>query len=243
MYEWCLIFHREHGRSPTRKEATKRGLEISEDPSFQASKGWLDKFSRKYQIEFTPLKIVPPKLKKAGNSNSDSEPGSAKSKSDSSGFEGISALMQTMQMMQPQQQATEPEPSHWNYSYPVAAQGNRQSPFDPENLKISSFFNTNAKKTNVEESNFMKGENFQVPDQSGHYLPPVNNGFNYLYGFPLGYQPNYPATYQNNLDERSYPSYINSNQLQSDIARFLKSGNNFEMKHNINNHMKFEGSN
>jgi len=66
LYEWYLAFQNEHNRPPTRKEATKRALEITDDPKFQASKGWLDKFSRKFKVEFTPLKIVPPKTFKKG---------------------------------------------------------------------------------------------------------------------------------------------------------------------------------
>jgi len=66
LYEWYISFQNEHNRPPTRKEATKRALEITDDPKFQASKGWLDKFSRKFKVEFTPLKIVPPKTFKKG---------------------------------------------------------------------------------------------------------------------------------------------------------------------------------
>jgi len=39
-------------------------LELSKDIEFKASKGWLDKFSRKYDIEFTPLKVFPSRAKK-----------------------------------------------------------------------------------------------------------------------------------------------------------------------------------
>ena len=59
-----MTFQTEHGRPPSRKETTAKALELSGDPSFQASKGWLDKFSRKFNIEFTPLKIIPPRGRK-----------------------------------------------------------------------------------------------------------------------------------------------------------------------------------
>jgi len=62
--EWCRKFQSDTGRAPTRKEAGKKALELNNDPTFKGSKGWLDKFSKKFQIEFTPLKVFPPKVKK-----------------------------------------------------------------------------------------------------------------------------------------------------------------------------------
>lgn len=64
LYEWCLKFQQEKGRAPTRKEAAQVALEYSHDEAFKASKGWLDKFSKKYQIDFTPLKVFPSRAKK-----------------------------------------------------------------------------------------------------------------------------------------------------------------------------------
>ena len=64
LFEWCIEFQKEKGRPPTRKEAAKRALELSSDEQFKASKGWLDKFSKKYQVEFTPLKVFPSRGKK-----------------------------------------------------------------------------------------------------------------------------------------------------------------------------------
>jgi hypothetical protein len=90
LHLWCMDFQNEHGRPPSRKEATQKALELSGDPNFQASKGWLDKFSRKYHIEFTPLKIIPPRNRKQVKTESDS--GSATSTRDSTLLEGISPL-------------------------------------------------------------------------------------------------------------------------------------------------------
>jgi hypothetical protein len=74
LLEWCRDFQSETGRMPTRKEAGKKALELNNDPKFKASKGWLDKFSRKFDIEFTPLKVFPPKVKRVKIQNSASSP-------------------------------------------------------------------------------------------------------------------------------------------------------------------------
>jgi hypothetical protein len=90
LFKWCSEFEKSHGRPPSRKETTERALELSGDPNFQASKGWLDKFSRKYHIEFTPLKIIPPRGRK--KMKTDSESGSATSSIESALAESISPL-------------------------------------------------------------------------------------------------------------------------------------------------------
>lgn len=90
LFKWCSEFEKSHGRPPSRKETTERALELSGDPNFQASKGWLDKFSRKYHIEFTPLKIIPPRGRK--KMKTDSESGSATSNMESALTESISPL-------------------------------------------------------------------------------------------------------------------------------------------------------
>jgi hypothetical protein len=91
LHQWCMDFQNEHGRPPSRKEATQKALELSGDRTFQASKGWLDKFSRKYHIEFTPLKIIPPRgSRKKVKTECDS--GSATSTRDSTMLEGISPM-------------------------------------------------------------------------------------------------------------------------------------------------------
>lgn len=63
LFEWCNEFVESEGRTPTRKEAARKALELSNDPTFKASKGWLDKFSRKFDVEFTPLKVFPSRNK------------------------------------------------------------------------------------------------------------------------------------------------------------------------------------
>mmetsp|Transcript_5753 Transcript_5753/g.4945 ORF Transcript_5753/g.4945 Transcript_5753/m.4945 type:complete len:196 (+) Transcript_5753:654-1241(+) len=60
-----MNYQKDNSRPPTRKEAAKKALELSNDPTFKASKGWLDKFSRKNSIEFTPLKIFPSRKKRS----------------------------------------------------------------------------------------------------------------------------------------------------------------------------------
>jgi len=90
LFKWCSEFEKSHGRPPSRKETTEKALELSGDPNFQASKGWLDKFSRKYHIEFTPLKIIPPRGRK--KMKTDSESGSATSTHESGLTESISPL-------------------------------------------------------------------------------------------------------------------------------------------------------
>lgn len=76
LQEWCNNYFKDNGRHPTRKEAAKRALELSNDPTFKASKGWLDKFSRKFNIEFTPLKVFPSRKKKSdiGSISEDQSP-------------------------------------------------------------------------------------------------------------------------------------------------------------------------
>lgn len=43
---------------PTRKEFTSMALKLSNDTEFKASKGWLDKFSKRHRLDFTPSKNV-----------------------------------------------------------------------------------------------------------------------------------------------------------------------------------------
>mmetsp|Transcript_25335 Transcript_25335/g.22367 ORF Transcript_25335/g.22367 Transcript_25335/m.22367 type:complete len:183 (+) Transcript_25335:382-930(+) len=72
LVEWCMQFQKDNGRPPTRREATKKALQLSKDTEFKASKGWLDKFSRKFEIEFTPMKVFSGKGSRKGSGQLDS---------------------------------------------------------------------------------------------------------------------------------------------------------------------------
>jgi hypothetical protein len=239
LYEWVSLFQREYGRAPTRKEATKKALELSGDPTFQASKGWLDKFSRKYNIEFTPLKIIPPKNKKKADGFLEDDSGSAFSNSDSSGIDNISPLLQAMQPHQQQiQQPKELKMKQWTLETSVM-QTNEQEADAP---KINSFFSFG----NNNKSNLMEGLNFGKKDSIIHlepnlYQQPINEGMGFLYGYPMNYQHNFQMNYTPNLGD-NYPMNLPiNNQLHYEINGFFESGVSYDNNGFMHDsHMKIE---
>jgi len=62
LFDWCIQYQQTSGKPPTRRETAKKALELTNDANFKASKGWLDKFSRRYAIDFTPLKVFNKKV-------------------------------------------------------------------------------------------------------------------------------------------------------------------------------------
>jgi hypothetical protein len=234
LYEWCSLFQREYGRAPTRKEATKKALELSGDPTFQASKGWLDKFSRKYNIEFTPLKIIPPKNKKKPEEFLLDDSGSAFSNSDSTGIDNISPLLQAMQPQQQQiQQPKELKMKQW------ALEASTMQTTEPESdgPKLNTFFNF----TNTAKVNLMEGLNFGKKEPS-LFQQPMNEGMGFLYGYPMNlHQHNFQMNYAPNLGENYQMNLPINNQLHYEINGFFDSGvgydNNGFMR---DSHMKIE---
>jgi hypothetical protein len=239
LYEWCSLFQREYGRAPTRKEATKRALELSGDPTFQASKGWLDKFSRKYNIEFTPLKIIPPKNKKKAGGFLEDDSGSAFSNSDSSGVDNISPLLQAMQPQQQQQQPKELKLKQWTLENSIMQTNEHEG----DGPKINSFFNfaNNNKGNYMESLNFAKKESM-ITLEPKIYQQPINEGMGYLYGYPMNYhQQNFQMNYQPNLGENYQMNIPMNNQMHYEINGFFNSGMNYENNGYIqDSHMKIE---
>jgi len=56
LLQWITDFNKENGRNPNRRELRKKALEVSTEVGFKASKGWLDKFCKKFKIRLHPLK-------------------------------------------------------------------------------------------------------------------------------------------------------------------------------------------
>jgi len=137
LYKWCINFQTEHGRPPSRKETTTKALELSGDPSFQASKGWLDKFSRKFNIEFTPLKIIPPRGRKKVKTG-ENEAGSATSTLESV-LAGVGGSLSPIRNHKMKKLGLEAE------KHPSTAIS-EESLHDPESIhKSGSLFSLNAK--------------------------------------------------------------------------------------------------
>ena len=63
-YEWCLEFQRQHKKAPNSREGKRKALEMSQDPNFKASKGWLRRFTIRHNFHFTPMKTFKNKSKK-----------------------------------------------------------------------------------------------------------------------------------------------------------------------------------
>lgn len=235
LYEWCLKFINEYERAPTRKEATKKALELSEDPSFQASKGWLDKFSRKYNIEFTPLKISPPKAgKKKLNGFSESDSASSVSNNDSFSMDGISPVMQTIHAAQVQQ----PMPmNNYNNNYQQTFTSTMFQPeFQGEDGKMNNFLdfglqNNGGNSNGFDSMNYEKKEFTPSLDQfqplnagSGNYN---NYGYHQQQNYPQ--QPNQNMVYGMNPEGMHQMEHAMSNihhglQPHSDISSFLDLG-------------------
>ena len=57
LMEWYSDFKTENGRPPNRREIKQKALQLSKDPQFMASKGWLDKFSKKFCVDIAPIKL------------------------------------------------------------------------------------------------------------------------------------------------------------------------------------------
>lgn len=226
LYDWCLEFQKETGRPPTRKEATKKALELSEDPSFQASKGWLDKFSRKFQIDFTPLKIIPPKhRKKVDGFLLDSDSGSALSGSDSPA-EGISPLLPGMQTIQPhhlQQRQFQHQPhiqhqpqqqnqgKPWMLESAVNQNGFHQEQ-DPYGSKVSSFFNYPNQGQNQNQN---QNQNYNHNHNNYHYGHNNNQNHNHNHNPNQGYNNNgYGGMNGMNYENKDTVPYLEQNHYQ-----------------------------
>jgi hypothetical protein len=206
LHRWCMDFQNEHGRPPSRKEATQKALELSGDPNFQASKGWLDKFSRKYNIEFTPLKIIPPRGRKKVKTDSDS--GSATSTRDSTLLESISPLKDT------KARPLEMEAKKFN-STPIF----EEITHERENaLKVNPLYNLNVNANPIYQQTQQQSQLYsQIPVNSmegglsslehSYYQPfstmesGQSQGFgyplhyvDYSMAYPLNYQTGYPAS-------------------------------------------------
>jgi hypothetical protein len=50
LLDWYNITSKEKGRVITTREFRDKALKFSKDPTFRASKGWLQKFRRRYPI-------------------------------------------------------------------------------------------------------------------------------------------------------------------------------------------------
>jgi len=230
LHEWCTSFHKDTGRSPTRKEATKRALELSGDPSFQASKGWLDKFSRKYMVEFTPLKIVPGKSK-----NMDDSP-SMVDNSDASSVEAISPLMRAIKAAQPQQQGVD------QFIKPVSLEGGMKTNFNHFEQKLNTYMDF-ASKTN----NLMEADNLTPLDlMQGQYQQqqPYYNGLNYEYGMQNNYHLNYQVGNFNPSEDNFKLNYPVHNQSYPEIGNYFNStGVKYENESyaNNNDYLRFDG--
>lgn len=69
-YEWCLEFQRQNKKAPNSREGKRKALEMSQDPNFKASKGWLRRFTIRHNFHFTPMKTFRNKSKKNTKSGS-----------------------------------------------------------------------------------------------------------------------------------------------------------------------------
>jgi hypothetical protein len=217
LHKWCMDFQNEHGRPPSRKEATQRALELSGDSNFQASKGWLDKFSRKYHIEFTPLKIIPPRgTKKKVKTEYDS--GSATSTRDSTLLEGISPLKDNKAKLLDLE-------AKKNNSVPIF----EDIMHEREQVKVNPLYNLNVKSVyqqpqqqsqlysqlpvNTMEGNLPLEHSFYQPYPALDNGQPQGFGYSplhymdYSMAYPMNYQTGYsgncgnayPLNYQMNL--------------------------------------------
>lgn len=234
LYDWCIAFQRDCGRAPTRKEATKKALELSADSSFQASKGWLDKFSKKFNYEFTPLKIIPPKKKK-GDGFIDSDSGSTLSNSNnSSDYEGMSPIFMQQNAMQPSQSAGKGnvKAKPWGFENQMITNDipNEQ---DLSGLKVSNFFNFSAKNNGMEMlNNYEKKEIMPSIETNGYQQTlnnglgnnmafglgnginnTMNNGMNNNMGYGFGYPLNYSTNHQMNFPMNHQPNHQPNPQL------------------------------
>lgn len=50
LLKWFDTYHKKEGNRVTTKEFKKKALYFSNDSTFQASKGWLQKFRKRYNI-------------------------------------------------------------------------------------------------------------------------------------------------------------------------------------------------
>ncbi len=51
LLEWYIDTSKIKGQKITTKEFKEKALKLSKDPSFRASKGWLQKFRRRHKIK------------------------------------------------------------------------------------------------------------------------------------------------------------------------------------------------
>ena len=51
LLEWYIDTSKLKGQKITTKEFKEKALKLSKDPSFRASKGWLQKFRRRHKIK------------------------------------------------------------------------------------------------------------------------------------------------------------------------------------------------
>jgi len=247
LYEWCLAFQKDNGRAPTRKEATQKALELSEDSSFQASKGWLDKFSRKYNIEFTPLKIIPPKNKK----KNDGYDGDSVSNSDTSSVDGMSPLLRAMQGLQPPHQAQQQPYSASSAKdmnmKPWTLESNvmpNEMPNEDEydGHKVNSFFDFTGNNAKKSELTFDKNDMIPNAFKGGNfYQQPANNEITFKFEDNYGYQSGYSNGFQLQF-ETNKPQFGGNNHTTDfhlEPTGFL----NFDHSYQPSNNNHYENNN
>ena len=52
LLKWFYFYHIVQGNKVTAKDFKKKALELSNDSTFRASKGWFQKFRKRYNIQF-----------------------------------------------------------------------------------------------------------------------------------------------------------------------------------------------
>ena len=56
LLDWFNIYHKKEGHKVTTKEFKEKAKLFSEDPTFKASKGWLQKFRKRNKIKLNKKK-------------------------------------------------------------------------------------------------------------------------------------------------------------------------------------------
>ena len=51
LLKWYYLYHIVQGNKVTTKDFKKKALDFSSDSTFKASKGWLQKFRKRYNIQ------------------------------------------------------------------------------------------------------------------------------------------------------------------------------------------------
>ncbi len=56
LIKWFNKYHMEEGHTVTTKEFKEKARSLSEDPTFKASKGWLQKLTKRHNIKLNKKK-------------------------------------------------------------------------------------------------------------------------------------------------------------------------------------------